>query len=217
MDIDKGSKMNILLIDDDLTSILHVIDYLNNYFEVSACHKEKDFFELLNKKRFDVLLLDINMPNTSGLEICKKIKNIDEFKYIPIIFVTAFNDIDKIEEGFSLGAVDYIVKPFKPQELKIRIEAHIKNSERQKELRKEHLKLNKEIENLTKELIINKNQILNETNFEDREKTFKTTNLEVNERKEKTKKFNSKFKEIQEKLEKQKKLLEDTKVLLKSS
>ena len=212
----KQMKSKVLILDDDLESLIHVIDFLNESFEVSACDNEKDFFEIIYKKKFDIILLDINMPNTSGLEVCEKLKNIEIFKCTPVIFVTAFSDIDKIEKGFSLGAIDYVVKPFKPQELKIRITAHIKNSIIQKKLRDEHLELNKEIKTLTKELIIAKNQILSEENFYDREDTFKSTNKEVEERKIATEKFNSKFEEIQKKLEAQKKLLQDTKLLLEN-
>ena len=207
-------KSKILLIDDDLNSQMHVIDFLSDFFELSLCDNKSEFFELLNKKKFDIILLDINMPDISGLEICKELKQNDKFKHIPVIFVTAFTDIHKIDEGFSLGAVDYVVKPFKPYELKIRIDAHVKNSIEQIKLRKKQLELNKEIEKLTQDLINTKNQILSEENFHSREDTFKSTNIDVNERKKTTEEFNSKFEKIQKKLETQKKLLEDTKLFL---
>ena len=206
--------MNILLIDDDLPSIIPIIDFLNNYFEVSACDNGDMFFELLDKKDFDILVLDINMPKTSGLELCKKIKEIDRFKYIPVIFVTAFDDLDMMEESFLLDAVDYVVKPIKPKELKIRIDAHVKISKEQIKLRVKHLELNQEIESLTKDLINAKNEILCESTFENREDTFKQTNKRIERQKRNTEEFNAKFLKMQEKLELQKKLLENTKLRL---
>lgn len=179
-------KASVLLLDDDLSSITHVIDYLSDYFEVSACDNENDFFELSSKKHFDMFLLDINMPKSSGLEICKRLKNDSLLKYIPVIFVTAYSDIQKIEKGFALGAADYIVKPFKTEELRIRIKAHIKNSIVQKKLRKEHLKLHMEIESLTQELIESEHKTLNENNFQNREKVFQQTNSSIEQRKKTT-------------------------------
>jgi signal transduction histidine kinase len=73
----------------------------------------------------DLILLDIMMPNVDGFEVCKKLKENDNTKDIPIIFLTALNDTEILVKGFQLGGVDYIIKPFKQNELLIRIETHI--------------------------------------------------------------------------------------------
>lgn len=201
-------KYNILLIDDELSTLTHLIDFLSDFYEVSACDNSETFFDLIEKKSFDLFLLDINMPGMTGLEICKVLKENKKFKYIPIIFVTAFSDIAKIENSFSLGAADYVIKPFKLQELNIRINARIKNSLIENKLRSEQLKLNNEIAQLTKDLE------LREENFQFREDSFQETNIKIEQQKEIGKAFDKKFEEIRKKLKKQQELLENTRNLL---
>ena len=210
-------KRKILFLDDDLEMMTYIIDYLSEYYEVSACDNVDDFFILLSKKEFDIFLLDINIPKITGLELCKQLKNDKNFKYIPIIFVTAYDEIEKIEEGFHFGADDYMVKPFKSKELKIRIDFHIKNAKEQTKLREVQINLHNEIKELTQELAIAQNKILNEDNFQNRESRFKNTNGKIEKQKVATELFNKKFEEIQEKLEMQKKFLENAKQLLQDT
>ncbi|MCS6807220.1 MAG: hybrid sensor histidine kinase/response regulator [Bacteroidota bacterium] len=73
----------------------------------------------------DVILLDVQMPDIDGFEVCRRIKADTELRDIPIIFLTARGDMDDIIQGFELGAVDYIVKPFHAAELLTRIKTHI--------------------------------------------------------------------------------------------
>ena len=69
----------------------------------------------------DLILMDIMMPEMNGLELCRRIKEDQNFCHIPVILLTAKSMVSQIEEGLEAGADDYIVKPFNPQELKIRI------------------------------------------------------------------------------------------------
>lgn len=201
-------KRKILLIDDDINSLEYLIEYLSKEFDISVCTNKKDFFYLIEKKTFDLFLLDINLEEITGLELCKKLKETKKHKYKPVIFITGYNDIDMIEEGFSLGAADYMVKPFRTEELEIRIKTHIKNSLIQEKLRLKHLELTSEIEQLTLEL--------NEQMFQGREYLFKTTNKKVEMQKNASNDLNQKFEQIQMKLEKQKEMLENTKLLLQT-
>ena len=118
----------VLIIEDDESILQLEKDYLEaNGFTVSAVQDGAKGLELALNERYDLILLDIMLPNISGLDICKKVR---ENSNIPILFVSAKrDDIDKIK-GLGLGADDYIVKPFSPSELTARVIAHISRYER---------------------------------------------------------------------------------------
>lgn len=74
----------------------------------------------------DLVLLDVNMPGMDGFEVCSKLKEYDETRQIPVIFVTAMDEEVNEEKGFKLGAVDYITKPFKPALVQARVRLHLR-------------------------------------------------------------------------------------------
>ncbi len=118
----------VLIIEDDDSILQLEKDYLEaNGFSVTATQSGSEGLSLALDEEFNLILLDIMLPQVSGLEICKKVREVSN---IPIIFVSAKrDDIDKIK-GLGLGADDYIVKPFSPSELAARVIAHIKRYER---------------------------------------------------------------------------------------
>jgi DNA-binding response OmpR family regulator len=75
---------------------------------------------ILSKNPSDLLLLDVMMPGMDGFEVCRIVKNQSELK-LPVIFISARSDATDIARGFALGAEDYIIKPFDPQDLADRI------------------------------------------------------------------------------------------------
>lgn len=93
----------------------------------------------------DLILLDVQMPGIDGFETCRQIKENPNTANIPIIFITALSDDDSIAKGFSLGAVDYIVKPFREAEIIARVKTHLQlrnltaNLEKQVEVQTAHL------------------------------------------------------------------------------
>ena len=113
----------ILIIEDDQS----IAELQRDYLEIDGMivEIETNGQKGLNKalhEQFDLILLDIMLPDINGYEICKKIR---ESKEIPILMVSAkTDDIDKIR-GFGLGADDFIVKPFSPSELVARVKAHL--------------------------------------------------------------------------------------------
>lgn len=114
----------ILIIEDDpLISDLEK-DYLEiNHFQVETTTDGKQGLDLAMSHDYDLILLDIMLPNMSGFEILKTIRKV---KQVPIILVTAKKeDIDTIR-GLGLGADDYIIKPFSPSVLVARVKAHIR-------------------------------------------------------------------------------------------
>lgn len=121
--------MSKLLIVEDEVSIAELEkDYLELAgFEVDVENDGKKGLDLAIQKDYDLIILDIMLPNADGFEICKSIR---ESKNTPVILVSAKKeDIDKIR-GFGLGADDYMTKPFSPSELVARVKAHLARYER---------------------------------------------------------------------------------------
>ena len=77
---------------------------------------------------FDLILLDIIMPEINGYEVCDALKKNPQTQDIPIIFITAKSDSEDVIKGFSLGGVDYITKPFHPLEVLARVSIHLRLS-----------------------------------------------------------------------------------------
>lgn len=100
----------------------------------------------------DLILLDINMPDMNGFEVCKILKEDDKLKGIPVIFISALTDtIDKVK-AFSAGGVDYITKPFQFEEVKARVETHLKLRHLQTELENYNLNLKELVNEQVKEI-----------------------------------------------------------------
>lgn len=143
-------KYEILIVDDVSENIKVAISILNNdSYNFSYALDGKEAIEVLKTKRFDLILLDVMMPNLDGFSLCKIIKNSPAIEDTPIIFVTAKVDIESIEEGFALGGVDYVTKPFHAVELKSRVANHLALYRHKKELIKENTKIKKEIKDIT--------------------------------------------------------------------
>ena len=120
----------ILIVEDDLSIAQLQRDYLELAgFEVKICSDGVSGLNAIKENQYDLLILDVMLPKISGLDILKSIK---DTKYIPVLMVSAKKEeIDKIK-GLSLGADDYITKPFSPSELVARVKSHIENYERLK-------------------------------------------------------------------------------------
>ncbi len=129
------SKATILIVDDEAINIQLVAQILQNDYNLMIARSGKVALQLLNKELPDLILLDINMPEMSGFEVSKEIRNSSEMaSKIPIIFLTANDSRETILEAFKLGAVDYIIKPFQAEELSVRVENHVKSYTLQKKL-----------------------------------------------------------------------------------
>lgn len=98
------------------------------------------------KSHFDLILLDVMMPNMDGWDTLKAIRKNDETKYIPVIMITALSEDQKMVSGLKIGADDYVVKPFILPNLLARVEAVLRRSKWQDELsQKKEKKINKDI------------------------------------------------------------------------
>lgn len=119
-------KCSILIVEDNPQNIqiLGSILKKENY-DVSISMNGLEALEYLVTERPDLILLDIMMPQMNGYEVCKILKKDEALKKIPVIFITAKTDTESIVEGFKVGAVDYVTKPFNGDELLARVKTHI--------------------------------------------------------------------------------------------
>ncbi|MFC0273848.1 PAS domain S-box protein [Metabacillus herbersteinensis] len=121
-------KVNILMVDDHPENLLALEAVLisPNYHLVSA-NSGKEALKCMLKQDFAVILLDVQMPGLNGFETAKLIKAREKTRHIPIIFITAISqDMEHVHQGYSVGAIDYIFKPFHPATLKQKIEQFVK-------------------------------------------------------------------------------------------
>jgi len=102
------------------------------------------------RKAPDLILLDINMPEMSGFEVCERLKADDALKEIPVIFISALTETADKVKAFSVGGVDYVAKPFQFEEVNARVETHLRLRRMQLELAKHNLHL----EDLVKEKVL---------------------------------------------------------------
>ncbi len=120
-------KARILIVDDEKMNLKVLADLLKDeYAPVLARSGEQALQQAFGDMPPDLILLDVIMPQMGGYEVIKILKNNDRTNNIPVIFVTALNSIKDEEQGFKLGAVDYITKPFSPPIVKMRVRNHLR-------------------------------------------------------------------------------------------
>jgi two-component system, sensor histidine kinase and response regulator len=141
---------SILIVDDKPENIQLIGTLLRKNYNLYVADNGESAVKIANDKLPDLILLDIMMPRVTGYDVCKTLKSNPLTKDIPVIFLTARNESEDIVKGFQLGAVDYITKPFKQEEVIIRISTHIKLKESEREL----IRKNSEIEKTAKKLEI---------------------------------------------------------------
>lgn len=123
--------MNILVAEDDITLHRNIVSALKaDGFLVDGCYDGAFVLKSFLKKNYDLVILDINLPGKNGFQLCKEIREKDDV--VPVLFLTAFNDLEDKVEGFNVGADDYLTKPFFIRELLLRVNALIKRSNQEK-------------------------------------------------------------------------------------
>ncbi|QOY55300.1 hybrid sensor histidine kinase/response regulator [Candidatus Sulfurimonas marisnigri] len=126
MDLVENDNPKVLLVDDkaeNITILLDMLEPLN--LEIFVSLSAKDALKSVGTYDFDLILLDIVMPNMDGYEVCKILKNHNKHKDIPIIFISALGGVEDKIKGFSYGVDDYIAKPFLQEELIARVKLHL--------------------------------------------------------------------------------------------
>ncbi|MDO6824226.1 bifunctional diguanylate cyclase/phosphodiesterase [Marinobacter sp. 1_MG-2023] len=124
-----GNKPKILVVDDEPTNIRALTDALSQEYDLVIATSVVEAMDTLKQgDRPHLILLDIMMPGTDGLQMCRNLKARHDLQHIPVIFVTARSDPESEEEGFEAGAVDYIHKPIRLTSVKARVRTHISMS-----------------------------------------------------------------------------------------
>ena len=129
-------KSRILVV-DDITKNLQVVGTMlrNEGYDVVPATSGPQALERVRTELPDLILLDLMMPEMDGLEVCKHLKAESSTRQIPIIFLTASNEMEHLVKGFEVGAVDYVTKPFNPPELLARVRTHLELKHARERLR----------------------------------------------------------------------------------
>lgn len=128
-------KKYILIVDDNLKNLQLIAKILKDEgYLISLSQSGNDALDQLTQLQPDLILLDVMMPEMDGYELCRQIKNIENLRDIPVIFLTSKTQTEDLAAGFSAGGVDYISKPFNRQELLIRVKNHIELSDSRKKI-----------------------------------------------------------------------------------
>ena len=132
---DAGQKESILIIDDTPANLAVLVNFLTDSgFNVFVAEDGESGMEQVDFANPDIVLLDIMMPGIDGMETCRRLKNQEKTKDIPVIFMTALSDIEDIVKGFTVGAVDYVTKPIMQEEVLARIKTHLAMRRLQRDL-----------------------------------------------------------------------------------
>lgn len=139
----KEQKFLVLVVDDNPVNIQVVGEHIRKEgIDVSISTSGAKALQIAESRKPDLILLDVMMPGMDGYEVCTKLKENDETKNIPVIFLTAKVSPDSIIEGFSKGAVDYITKPFNSEELMARVKTHLTLKHFKDQIAEQNKKLN---------------------------------------------------------------------------
>lgn len=148
-----ATENRILVVDDtpvniqSLTAILKAEGY-----QISVATNGKQALEVLNRICPDLILLDVMMPEMDGFETCRRLKADENLSEIPVIFLTAKTETADIVQGFELGAVDYVAKPFNTHELLARVHTHLALLLQKRQLKENYERLS-ELERLRDNLV----------------------------------------------------------------
>lgn len=126
-------KEKKILILDNNPEILEIVQEslsIAGFSNLTSVQSQKEALEQFEEKSFDLVILDIMLPEGSGFEVLKGIR---KTSMVPVLFLSAISDIEKQYQGFELGADDYIIKPFRPRDLELRILSILKRAYPEKE------------------------------------------------------------------------------------
>ncbi len=136
----------ILVVDDNPNNLRLLYDELTKHaYTVKSAVNGTMALKWLEKRKPDLILLDIRMPGMDGYEICQRIKSDDSTRDIPIIFISALLDIDDKVNAFEAGGVDYVTKPFQSEEILARIQTHVSLQKMKKRIEAQNVLLQQEI------------------------------------------------------------------------
>ncbi len=116
----------IMIIDDSPVQAAHLKNILESDYQITTVQEPQMGLNYAREQDFSLILLDVVMPGMDGFVLLKKLQEEVATRHIPVILITALSDIENEQRGLTLGAVDYIYKPFHPMIVKARVNTHIK-------------------------------------------------------------------------------------------
>ena len=149
----KPRDANIMIVDDTPANLKLLVGMLGKHgYSIRPFPRGKLALNAAENDPPDLILLDINMPEMNGYEVCKRLKSNETLVDIPVIFISALNEtMDKVK-AFSAGGVDYVTKPFQFEEVKARVETHLKLRSLQIELKRHNQNLEELVQEQVREI-----------------------------------------------------------------
>ncbi|MCL2030007.1 MAG: response regulator [Oscillospiraceae bacterium] len=155
------TRHKIILVDDDLTNLSIGRNALSDRYTVITVPSAEKLFLILEQVMPDLILLDIEMPGMNGYETIRKLKSDARLSAVPVVFLTVRRDAGSELEGLSMGAVDYIAKPFSPPLLQKRVETHLLLREQHRQLQRYNDNLLDLVREKTERIYALQNAVLN--------------------------------------------------------
>ena len=139
----KNKKARIIVIDNEPIYITILSDLLQDDYEIMIARNGETGLDFANSKiPPDLILLDVMMPGMDGYEVCRRLQDRKQTRDIPVIFLTALTTLENESKGLSIGAVDYIAKPFNIAIVRARVTIHLKLKKQRERLLKKQQELN---------------------------------------------------------------------------
>ena len=152
-------QYKILAVDDNPINLKLITKYLSNAnYQIITADCGKEALKAAFKERPDIILLDIMMPDMDGYEVCRRLQQREETRYIPVIFLSAKNESVDVARGLAVGAVDYLTKPFDPMEIDARVRTHLAVRKNIIEVIRQNDQLRKKVHGLQNRLESEENQ-----------------------------------------------------------
>jgi putative two-component system response regulator len=160
------ARSHILIVDDEPPNQLILEDLLAPQFTVHTAANGRQALDYLNTRgQVDLILMDIMMPEVDGFEACQKIKSEPDLQDIPVLFLTSLDSVADEEHGLSLGAEDFIHKPFSPAVVLARVHNHIELARSRKLLRERNADLELQVQERTRALLYETQQVVRAQEF----------------------------------------------------
>ncbi len=148
------SESTVLIVDDTDANIDILVEALEDEYDIAVAKDGNRALEMVEANPPDLILLDVMMPGISGFETCRKIKQNEMNKDIPVIFITGKTEMESVVEGFNAGGVDYVTKPFRPEEVCARVKTHLHLRHLKKEMALKNKELEKKNDFMERELVV---------------------------------------------------------------
>ena len=131
----KKAHNDILIVDDEINNLQLLAGLFEKEgYQVRPAEKAQTALEAALAKPPGLVLLDVRMPDMDGFELCRRLKNDERTQHVPVIFVSALNDLEARVQGFEAGGVDFISKPYQEAEILARVRTHLDLHQMQRHL-----------------------------------------------------------------------------------